>query len=86
MKMYKEEKKKKKKKKKMELKQQIYEEKQKRKFKAKKVPEFAKLQTEFEEKLKAMKDQTKRQRKNLKPIPFLHFMNLKKSCRIMSIS
>ena len=47
----------------MELKQQLYEEKQKRKFKAKKVPEFAKLQTEFEEKLKAMKDEAKRQRK-----------------------
>ena len=70
MEMYEEERKQKEKQKKMELKQQLYEEKQKRKFKAKKVPEFAKLQTEFEEKLKAMKDEAKRQRKNLKPIPF----------------
>ena len=41
--------------KKIELEKQYYEEREKRKFKAKKVPEFSKLQSQFEEKLKQMK-------------------------------
>ena len=54
----------------IELQKQYLEDKEKRKFKANKVPDFNKLQTEFEEKLKQMKEERKKQRKALKPIPF----------------
>ena len=70
MALYEEERIQKEKQKKIDLQKQYLEEQEKRKFKANKVPEFTKLQTEFEEKLKQMKEERKKQRKALKPIPF----------------
>ena len=69
MALYEEERIQKEKQKKIDLQKQYLEEQEKRKFKANKVPEFTKLQTEFEEKLKQMKEERKKQRKALKPIP-----------------
>ena len=70
MDMYEKERKEREEQKKIELKKLEYEENEKRKFKAKKVPEFSKLQEEFEDKLKRMKEERKKERKALKPIPF----------------
>ena len=70
MDMYEKERKEREEQKKIELKKLEYEENEKRKFKAKKVPEFSKLQEEFEDKLKKMKEERKKERKALKPIPF----------------
>ena len=70
MDMYEKERKEREEQKKLELKKLEYEENEKRKFKAKKVPEFSKLQEEFEDKLKRMKEERKKERKALKPIPF----------------
>ena len=70
MDMYEKERKEREEQKKLELKRLEYEENEKRKFKANKVPEFSKLQKEFEDKLKRMKEESKKERKALKPIPF----------------
>ena len=70
MDMYEKERKEREEQKKIELKKLEYEENEKRKFKAKKVPEFSKLQEEFEDKLKRMKEERKKERKALKPMPF----------------
>ena len=70
MALYEEERIAKEKQKELDLKRELYEERQNRRFKAKKVPDFTKLQTEFENKLKEMKEKRKREKKSLKPIPF----------------
>ena len=62
MDMYEKERKDREEQKKLELKRIEYEENEKRKFKAKKVPEFSRLQQEFEDKLKRMKDERKKER------------------------
>ena len=63
MALYEEERIAKEKQKELDLKRQLYEERENRKFKAKKVPEFTKLQTQFENKLKEMKEKRKKEKK-----------------------
>ena len=70
MALYEEERIAKEKQKELDLKRQLYEERENRKFKAKKVPEFTKLQTQFENKLKEMKEKRKKEKKNIKIMPF----------------
>ena len=79
MQMYEEERKDRERQKKLNYQKELIKERKKREFKAKEVPDFLKLQTEFENKLNAMK----RAAKPTIPEPFTFHEPKKKSCLTM---